>query len=270
MQCVLVVEHLCLRVKQSPMKYMGLIPARLSSQRLKDKPLQFVGGKPLCLFVAESLIETEVFDQVIVATDSERVMDLFKDHKAQAVMTDPTHQSGTDRIYEVVVQLGLNDGVVFNVQGDEPFIYKEDLLNLKKVMKSGVNMASLYEPLESDDIDNLNKVKVLINKNSDAVYFSRYGVPFSRIKPCKTNQNFNKSFVGKHIGLYAYKVKYLKEFCNYGEGYFEAFEKLEQLRAVEMGEAIKMILTKKSYHGVDTPEDLRKVNELLSQVKDRK
>lgn len=252
------------------MKHMGLIPARLSSQRLKDKPLQLVDGKPLCVFVAESLIETDVFDQVIVATDSDKVMDLFRGHKAQAVMTDPSHQSGTDRIHEVVMTLGLTDGVIFNIQGDEPFIYKEDLLSLKEVMEQGANMASLYEPLRAHDIDNQNKVKVLVNRNNEAIYFSRYGIPFSRVRPNEENQGLDESLIGKHIGLYAYQVKYLQDFCKYGEGYFETFEKLEQLRALEMGEAIKMILTRNSYQGVDTPEDLKKVNELLSQAKDGK
>ena len=247
------------------MKHMGLIPARLSSQRLKDKPLQLVDGKPLCLYVAESLIKTKVFDQVIVATDSEKVMDLFKGHNAKAVMTDSNHQSGTDRIHEVIETLGIDDGIVFNIQGDEPLIYREDLLKIKKVMEDGAKMSSLYEPLLPSDIENQNKVKVLLNKNSEAVYFSRFGIPFSRLSA--TEKELNPSFIGKHIGLYAYSVSFLKEFCNYDEGYFESCEKLEQLRALEMGAQIKMILTKNSYQGVDTLEDLKRINEHLSKRK---
>ena len=272
MRRVLVVESISLAVEQNPMKHMGLIskhigliPARLSSKRLKNKPLQLINGRPMCLHVAESLIKTKVFDQVVVATDSKEVMDIFKEHKAQAVMTDPNHPSGTDRIHEVVIKLGLNDGVVFNVQGDEPFIYKDDLLSLKKVMEEGAKMASLYEPLTGDDVEDLNKVKVLINKKNEAIYFSRFGIPFSRCRPGQNGKALDEGFVGKHIGLYAYHVKFLQDFCNYGEGYFEFFEKLEQLRALEMGAAIKMILTKNSYQSVDTLEDLKKANELISQ-----
>ena len=248
------------------MKHMGLIPARLSSQRLKDKPLQLVDGQPLCLYVAESLIKTNVFDQVIVATDSEKVMDVFKGHDAKALMTDPNHQSGTDRIHEVVETLGLNDDeVIFNIQGDEPLIYREDLLKIKEVMEDGAEMASLYEEISSNDIENLNKVKVLINKNSEAIYFSRYGIPFSRVS--STEKKLNPSFIGKHIGLYAYTVSFLKRFCDYKEGFSESCEKLEQLRALEMGTQIKMIFTKNSYQGVDTIEDLEKINEHLSKRK---
>ena len=245
---------------------MGLIPARLSSQRLKNKPLQIVDGVPLCLYVAENLIKTNVFDEVIVATDSEKVMEIFKNHQATAVMTDPEHQSGTDRIHEVIEKLGIQDGSVFNIQGDEPFIYKEDLLELKKVMESGIQMASVYEKLVHSDVNDLNKVKVILNKQSEAIYFSRFGIPFSRIKAVD-EIGFNESLVGKHIGLYAYSIEFLKEFCCYGEGYFESHEKLEQLRALEMGAKIKMIKTNNSYQGVDTPEDLKKVNEILKKRK---
>ena len=155
-------------VKQTPMKHMGLIPARLSSERLKNKPLQLVCGKPLCVYVAEALLKTEVFDEVLVATDSEEVLELFKGHKAKAVMTDKNHPSGTDRIYEVVKGCNMSDQdlkntAIFNIQGDEPLIYKEDLMALKNEMNAGAQMASLYEALDAKDLDGLNKVKVLLN-----------------------------------------------------------------------------------------------------------
>jgi len=246
------------------MKHMGLIPARLSSTRLKDKPLQLVMGKPLCVYVAENLLKTEVFDEVIVATDSEIIMDLFKNHKAKAVMTDPNHQSGTDRINEVVTKLGINEGVVFNIQGDEPLIYKDDLLKLKSIMNEGALMASVYESLSNEDVESLNKVKVILNNNSEAIYFSRHSIPFSRVSVNDSVLGVNNKLIGKHVGLYAYEVSFLKKFCKYGEGYFETHEKLEQLRALEMGVKIKMLFTQNSYLGVDTQEDLEKINKLLS------
>jgi len=259
-------------VKQTPMKHMGLIPARLSSERLKNKPLQLVCGKPLCLHVADRLINTGIFDEIVVATDSEDVLGLFKGHQAKAVMTDKNHPSGTDRIYEVVknqnmTEPELKDTAIFNIQGDEPLLYKEDLLALKKVMDEGAQMASLYEALESKDLENINKVKVLLNKSSEAIYFSRKSIPFSRVTIDDSKFGLDTKYIGKHIGLYAYKASVLKDLCEQPEGYFEAHEKLEQLRALEMGVKIKMCVTQNSYMGVDTPEDLKKINELLSLKK---
>ncbi len=248
---------------------MGLIPARLSSERLKNKPLQLVCGKPLCLHVADSLITTEIFDEIVVATDSEQVVDLFKGHQAKVVMTDKNHPSGTDRIYEVVknqnmTELDLKQTVIFNIQGDEPLLYKDDLLALKKVMNNGAQMASLYESLDFEDLDNINKVKVLINDRSEAIYFSRKSIPFSRVTLEDSKLGLDTRYIGKHIGLYAYTASVLKDLCEQPEGYFEAHEKLEQLRALEMSIKIKMCVTQNSYMGVDTPEDLEKINKLLS------
>ena len=245
------------------MKQMGIIPARLGSTRLQDKPLQLIGGKPLCVYVAEKVLATDVFDEVVVATDSDKVMDLFKDHTSiKAVMTDPEHKSGTDRIFEVIQTLKLKDTVIVNIQGDEPFIYKKDLQGLIDVMSEGYNMASVYEKLNNSDLSDMNKVKVLLNDENEAIYFSRFAIPFSR-SLVDASTKFEEKYLGKHIGLYAYTTEFLEKFCAYKEGFFESHEKLEQLRALQMGEKIKMLYTENKYMGVDTLDDLKKVQKII-------
>lgn len=237
---------------------MAIIPARISSTRLKNKPLQLINGTPLIKHVAESVLKTKLFDRVYVATDSEDIKSLFDGGEVCVVMTDPAHESGTDRICEVIDSQNLDVDVVFNIQGDEPFVYQADLEKLKQVMAEGAQMASLYEKIEPEDLDNINKVKVILNDSRESIYFSRFRIPFSRERG-----DLKVDYIGKHIGVYAYKKDFLKDFCKRGVGYHEAFEKLEQLRALEMGVKLKMVYTENSYMGVDTEEDLKRVNEIL-------
>lgn len=257
---------------------MGIIPARLGSTRLKDKPLQLIGGRPLCVYVAEEVLKTGVFDEVVVATDSEKVVNLFSDHPLiKAIMTDPAHKSGTDRIFEVIQTMGLEKTVIVNIQGDEPLIYKKDLKDLIDVMNQGYKMASVYEKMIPCDLNDMNKVKVLLNEKGEAIYFSRFPIPFSRgsIDPKMESKNkfendsakdLDEKSIGKHIGLYAYTSEFLKDFCSHQEGFFERHEKLEQLRALQMGEKIKMIYTENKYMGVDTLDDLKKVQKIIGEL----
>ncbi len=243
---------------------MAIIPARLESQRLFKKPLQLIQGKPLIVYVAEEVQKTGVFDQVYIATDSDEVMDLFKEHSAKAIMTSVNHQSGTDRINEAASKIEEDFDTVFNIQGDEPFVYGDDLVLLKKALEGGADMISLYEEIKESDLEDANKVKVILDNNQDAIYFSRFGLPFSRVEP---SGSVDSKFIGKHIGVYAYKKEFLKEFCDSPIGYHESFEKLEQLRALQLGTKVKMIFTENSYQGVDTSEDLEKVNEILKTTR---
>ncbi len=245
-------------ISKKPMKHMAVIPARLESQRLKEKPLQLINQTPLIKFVAEAVKSLDVFDQVYVATDSKKIMDLFKGSEIKPVMTSKSHQSGTDRIFEASDMIDEDFDTVFNIQGDEPFLYKEDILNLKQSLEDGFKMVSVYEAIETSDLEDLNKVKVLLNNKSEAVYFSRFKIPFSREAGAVDSKH-----IGKHVGLYAYHKSFLKSFCEHPIGYFEKFEKLEQLRALQMGEKIKMVFTKNKYQGVDTLDDLKHVNEVL-------
>lgn len=241
---------------------MAIIPARLASQRLPEKPLQKILDKPLITYVADAVQETGVFDKVYVATDSQKIMELFEDSKVEAFMTSDAHESGTDRIFDAAAQIKEDFDTIFNIQGDEPFVYGDDLKTLKIEMEKGASMASLYEPLKNSDVDDANKVKVLLDDESNAIYFSRFGIPFSRLESVGP---FNNRYVGKHIGIYAYSKNFLKDFCETPVGHHEKNEKLEQLRALQMGAKIKMVFTENKYRGVDTKEDLDRVNNILSE-----
>ncbi|MGH1467623.1 MAG: cytidylyltransferase domain-containing protein, partial [Bdellovibrionales bacterium] len=144
---------------------MAIIPARLESQRLFKKPLQLIQGKPLIVHVAEEVQKTGVFEQVYIATDSNEVMDLFKEHSAKAIMTSVDHQSGTDRINEAASKIEEDFDTIFNIQGDEPFVYGEDLKFLKSSLEEGFKMSSLYEEIKSSDVSDPNKVKVILDNN---------------------------------------------------------------------------------------------------------
>ncbi len=246
---------------------MAVIPARLESKRLAKKPLQLINHKPLIVYVAEEVERTGVFKHIYVATDSKEVFNLFKGHSVKAIMTSVKHQSGTDRINEAISKVHEDFDTVFNVQGDEPFIYKQDLLNLKNSLEMGLKMISLYEEIKPQDIKDENKVKVILNNQNEAIYFSRFGIPFSKKNALNT---IDSKFVGKHIGVYAYEKNFLKSFCAEPMGHHETFEKLEQLRALQMGEKVKMILTRNTYQSVDTMKDLKKVNEILNLNKKNK
>lgn len=242
---------------------MAIIPARLGSTRLKNKPLIKINGKSLIGLVAEEVKNTGLFKEVVVATDSDLVADLFKDSDIKTILTGE-HESGTDRIYEAFKKSNLKEvDAVLNIQGDEPFVYKEDLVNLMSSLKEGYKMVSLYERLDSsEDLNNLNKVKVILNQSKEAIYFSRFPIPFSRVEAKKP---FLKEKIGKHVGIYGYEKDFLKIFCEQEVSFLEAHEKLEQLRALEMGERIKMNFTENSYKGVDVESDIKEVEELLKK-----
>jgi len=250
-------------ISKNPMKHMAIIPARLASTRLPNKPLQKICDKTLIEFVADEVIKTGLFSRVYVATDAQEIFELFQNSEAQAVMTSVDHESGTDRIFEAAEKLGseLEEGFdsIINIQGDEPFVFKEDLEKMTKALESGFNMVSFYEEIKKEDLNNMNKVKVILNNKSEAIYFSRHAIPFSR----EEGKELDSKFVGKHVGLYGYSKSFLKNFCEHPVGYHEQYEKLEQLRALQIGERIKMIKTSKRYQGVDTKEDLEEVNRIL-------
>jgi len=242
---------------------MAVIPARLASTRLPNKPLQKIADQTLIEFVAGEVLKTRLFEKVYVATDAEEVFRLFENSRVEAVMTSADHESGTDRIYEAAQKISSDFDTVINIQGDEPFVFKEDLKKMTEALEAGDQMVSLYEKIGPTDLDDSNKVKVLLNNSSEAVYFSRYAVPFSRDKA----QSPDSKYVGKHVGLYGYHKNFLEVFCKHPMGYHEQHEKLEQLRALQVGAKIKMIKTEKNYQGVDTQEDLEKVNKILNSRK---
>ena len=181
-------------------------------------------------------------------------------------MTSSVAATGTDRVFEACHQLkknGVHFDAVINIQGDEPLLPVEyiNLLAQAFVKEPQLQMATLAHPLSEEDVENKNAVKVLIDQNQYAIYFSRFPIPFSREKYVST------PLVQKHVGLYGFNLHFLNRFCQQSQSLIEKSESLEQLRALDMGVKIKVISVEKSTHGVDTPEDLEKIEKLLKSGK---
>lgn len=243
------------------MKITGIIPVRYASTRLPGKPLAIIKGKPMIQRVYEQAKKSEYIDRVIAATDDKRIYDCVKNFGGEAVMTSSKHQSGTDRIYEAVK--GIKSDIVVNIQGDEPFI---DFRNIDKailplIKDNSINVSTLAIKINkiSDLIDE-NKVKVVLDKNSFALYFSRSFIPFDMENHSNSNKILKNKKFFKHIGLYVYRKEFLLKFVKMKRSYLEITEKLEQLRILENGEKIFVVITGKDSLSVDTVEDLKSIN----------
>ena len=232
-----------------------VIPARFASTRFPGKPLVNLIDKPIIKHVYEAVLKLNV--PVIVATDNDMIQKAVTAFGAECVMTSANHQSGSDRIAEVIEDLDYD--IIINVQGDEPFIQIEPLRELIEAFKDEtVSVASLMHKLsDKDDISNPNNVKVVCSKDNYALYFSRSPIPFNR-------DNIQTSSSFKHIGVYAYRKKALLEFVKLPMGNLERIEKLEQLRFLENSYRIKMVETTYCGIGIDTPADLAKAEQILT------
>ncbi len=232
-----------------------IIPARKGSTRLKDKLLLEVKGKPIIFWTAENCRKVKNVDKVIVATDSEEIKNIFKNEKGiEAVMTPSDLKSGSDRVAFVAEE--LNEEKIINVQGDEPLLDPEDI---EKVV-DGLNDAdvtSLFYPIQDEDhYINPNIVKVVLDKDNFALYFSRSPIPFYRDISFEEMKKLYKNIPAKHIGVYGYKREVLLEFAyNLKPSPIEEIEKLEQLRLLFNGYRIKLFQANKDTVGIDTKED---------------
>ncbi|QXV67031.1 3-deoxy-manno-octulosonate cytidylyltransferase [Mucilaginibacter sp. 21P] len=242
------------------MKTVIVIPARLNSTRLPLKVLLDLGGKPVIQRVYEACAKAKLHHEIWIAADSQEVMDACKKFTDHVLMTSPEHPSGTDRIAEVIKTIECD--LVINVQGDEPFFDPGIVDRLITAMRqSDAAMASVCAPVENlDELNNPNLVKVITDVNGYAIYFSRFAIPFSRDKEVA-----DVSVYRKHMGIYAYRTNFLKEFITMPVSFLEQTEKLEQLRAIENGYKIKMIEVKSIEKGIDTPEDLELARKKLKQ-----
>lgn len=234
---------------------MIIIPARLSSSRLPNKVLADINGIPM---VIRTAMTAQKVDNVVIATDSEEVIKVAKEYNIKAILTDKNHKSGSDRIKEASDILNLKeDELIINLQGDEPFIEKEILTKLKTTLEEIKNrdfvMASCYKKIDEIEAEDPNIVKVVIDKNSDAIYFSRSKIPYNR-------DNSVHIYKG-HIGLYGFNKKSLDKFCKMSAE-IEDIEKLEQLRVIYHSYKIKMIEVQTNSIGIDTIEDLEKARSL--------
>jgi len=236
------------------MKTIAVIPARLASTRLPRKMLRDVMGKPLIGVVYEAVRLSPMLSEVIIATDSDEIMSVCRQHGWNARLTSSQHRSGTERVHEIS-NTELAD-VYINVQGDEPLVRAEQITSLLQVMEnSAVQVGTLMTPATDVDIANPNAVKVVTDLNGRALYFSRATIPFDR-------DNTNPQLF-KHLGLYAYRKPALDKFVSLPESFLEKSERLEQLRFLENGIAIYVGETPYDSVGVDTEEDLRRVIGIL-------
>lgn len=239
------------------MKKIGaFIPARYAATRFPAKLMQLLGDKTVIRHTYDNTLATGLFDAVYVVTDSEIIFNEIVNHGGKAIMSKRSHESGSDRIAEAVTDLDID--IVVNVQGDEPFVKKEPLQKVIEVFDDPqVQVASLMQVLTQPQlIEDPNYVKVAVDKNNNALFFSRSVIPYPRDKAYPTNYY-------EHIGVYAFQKQALLNFTQWPMSPLEAAEKIECLRYLENGVSIKMVIT--SYMGIeiDTPEDLIKAAALL-------
>jgi 3-deoxy-D-manno-octulosonate cytidylyltransferase len=238
------------------MKIGAFIPARYAATRFPAKLMQPLGNKTVIRHTYDNTVATGLFDEVYVVTDSEIIFNEITSHGGKAIMSKRSHESGSDRIAEAVADLNID--IVVNVQGDEPFVKREPLEKVLSVFTdSNVQVASLMQILTVQElIADPNYVKVAVDKNNNALFFSRSVIPYPRSTESPITYY-------EHVGVYAFKKQALLDFTNWPMSPLEAAEKIECLRYLENGISIKMVVT--DYMGVeiDTPEDLLKAAKLL-------
>lgn len=242
------------------MKIIAAIPARYAATRFPAKLMQILGDKPVIRQTYDNTIATGLFDEVVVVTDSEIILNEIKNNGGKAVMSKKQHESGSDRIAEAIADMNID--IVVNVQGDEPFVKKEPLEKLLKVFEgeegSKVQVASLMQILkEQKYISDPNYVKVVVDKNMNSLLFSRSVVPYPRDKNVPV-------IYYEHIGVYAFRKQALLNFTNWPMTPLEAVEKIECLRYLENGVPLKMVVTEFMGVEIDTPEDLKRAAKLLN------
>jgi len=243
------------------MDVIGIIPARYSSTRFDAKVLADILGKPMIQHVWERAKQALLLDDLIIACDDQRVADAARAFGAKVVLTAKGHASGTDRITEVINPLDVK--VVINIQGDEPLIHPTIIDNVARALldDESISIATVMQKIEDLSlINDPNVVKVVVDRNNFALYFSRAGIPFRA-----ANSEVKSPVYYKHIGLYGYTKDFLFTYRNLPVSSLEKIELLEQLRVLEEGFRIKVIETKYDTIGVDTPEDLEKVKAYLEK-----
>ncbi len=243
------------------MKFIGIIPARYASTRFSGKPLVDIGGKIMIRRVYEQA--KKALDIVYVATDDKRIQKAVESFGGNVVMTSKRHKSGTDRIAEAVDLISAETNekydVIINIQGDEPFIYPEQIESVKKCFKlKRTQIATLAKPINnSKDIFDVNKPKLILNHKNEAIYFSRSPIPF--VRSAKQKDWITKHKFYKHIGLYGYRYDILKQITKLKPSILEIAESLEQLRWIENGYKIKVEETEYESLGIDTRKDLKRI-----------
>ena len=240
------------------MKILGIIPARYASTRFPGKPLIDIASKTMIQRVYEQAKKCDSLTEVIVATDDERIYKHVHDFGGVAVMTSSNHQSGTDRCAEVALKYPQYD-VIINIQGDEPYIDPEQITIVSACFTNkDVQLSTLIKKITTlEELNNPNSPKVIINKHSEAIYFSRTPLPYLRGNEPADWLNHFTYF--KHIGIYGYRADILQQVTKLAISPLERAESLEQLRWVENGYSIRVAETELETHAIDVPEDLKKL-----------
>ena len=240
------------------MKIISMIPARYSASRFPGKLMQDLGGKSVILRTYNATVATELFDDVFVVTDSEIIFNEITDNGGKAIMSKKEHECGSDRIAEAVEDMDID--IVINVQGDEPFTEKSSLEKLIDVFKNDdnkeIDLASLMVHItDEEEINNPNTVKVIVDKNNFALYFSRSPIPYPR------DRSSNARYF-KHKGIYAFRKEAILDFYRLPMLELEASEKIECIRYLEYDKRIKMVETDIQGIEIDTPEDLERAKKV--------
>jgi 3-deoxy-manno-octulosonate cytidylyltransferase (CMP-KDO synthetase) len=237
-------------------KVVGIIPARWGSTRFPGKPLHGIAGKPLIRHVWDRCVEAACFDQVVIATDDMRIAEAGFNFGAEVALTAADHPSGTDRIAEVAKKL-KKASMIFNVQGDEPLVDPALLQQLVRKLKENpqVSIVTAATPISLEESTTEHNVKVVFDRRGDALYFSRSCIPF------RSGTSNIRTY--KHLGIYGYRRKALLDFVRMSPSALEQAEQLEQLRALENGLKIRVVVSEINSVGVDTPEDATEVERLI-------
>ncbi len=247
-----------------PLRFIVIIPARYASTRFPAKPLALLGGKPVIQRVYEQV--SGVVEDVVVATDDERIYEAVEAFGGRVVMTSTNHKSGTDRCWEAYQKQGEQFDVVINVQGDEPFIAHSQLKAIMVCFEDkATDIATLVKPFTEQDglaaLENPNSPKVVLDKQSRAIYFSRSVIPY--LRGVEREQWLKTHTYYKHIGMYAFRADVLREVTSLAQSPLELAESLEQLRWLENGYKIGVGISDVETVGIDTPEDLQRAEEFL-------
>ncbi len=248
---------------ESSVKIIGFIPARAQSTRFPGKPLADILGHPMIMRVFERAIKSPLLNQVYVATDSREILEAVEEHGGRAILTSRNHVSGTDRIAEAAREIGLSrDDIAVNVQGDQPLF---DPIMVEQVVTPlladpEIPMSTLiYKIVRDEEITHPNAVKTVMDHQNFAIYFSRATIPYF-------GDSSTEVVYYKHHGIYAYRNDFLQVFSRLPQGNLEKAERLEQLRALENGHRIKLVITDKDSVEVDTPADLERVRETYAKM----
>tara|TARA_B100001287_G_scaffold71542_1_gene59099 strand:- start:1228 stop:1968 length:741 start_codon:yes stop_codon:yes gene_type:complete len=242
------------------MRIVAAIPARLDSTRLPKKLLRDICGKSLIVRTHEAVVNSNLFDDVIVITNSREIISELENGKINYIFDNANYETGTDRIAGVASKIEAD--IIINVQGDEPFINSNTIQSILNVFtndkENGIGVISVMTTIKDEkELKNPNNVKVFTDVNNNAIYFSRYSIPF------KSNLNISKAH--KHVGVYAFRKKSLIEFAKLKVGELESSEKIEALRLIENDIKIKMINSNETFVGIDTEEDIKKAIKIFCE-----